>query len=117
KNLRLDLARDYDLSGYASQVKFGGKVSRRNKDNNLDAWVYEDFDDLGFSDEQLNLSRFQKGTVDYRLGQFGPGISGSAIKQLIGGLNQADFYDETESRVNDFKIREDINAGYLMNTI
>lgn len=117
KNLRLDLARDYDLSGYASQVKFGGKVSRRNKDNNLDAWVYEDFDDLGFSDEQLNLSRFQKGTVDYRLGQFGPGISGSAIKQLIGGLNQADFYDETESRVNDFKISEDINAGYLMNTI
>ncbi|MET0848030.1 MAG: TonB-dependent receptor [Pseudomonas sp.] len=117
KNLRLDLARDYDLSGYASQVKFGGKVSRRNKDNNLDAWVYEDFDDLGFSDEQLNLSRFQKGTVDYRLGQFGPGISGSGIKQLIGGLNQADFYDETESRVNDFKISEDINAGYLMNTI
>ncbi|MDR8363283.1 TonB-dependent receptor [Pseudomonas sp. JL3] len=117
KNLRLDLARDYDLSGYASQVKFGGKVSRRNKDNNLDAWVYEDFDDLGFSDEQLNLSRFQKGTVDYRLSQFGPGISGSAIKQLIGGLNQADFYDETESRVNDFKISEDINAGYLMNTI
>ncbi|WP_447789923.1 MULTISPECIES: TonB-dependent receptor [Pseudomonas] len=117
KNLRLDLARDYDFSGYVSQVKFGGKVSRRNKDNNLDAWVYEDFDDLGFSDEQLNLSRFQKGTVDYRLGQFGPGISGSAIKQLIGGLNQADFYDETESRVNDFKISEDINAGYLMNTL
>ncbi len=117
KNLRLDLARDYDLSGYASQVKFGGKVSRRNKDNDLDAWVYEDFDDLGFSDDQLNLSSFQKGSVDYRLGQFGPGISGSSIKQLLGGLNRADFYDETESRVNDFKISEDINAGYLMNTV
>ena len=117
KNLRLDLARDYDFKGYASQVKFGGKVSRRNKDNDLDAWVYEDFDDLGFSDEQLNLTKFKKGNVDYRLGQFGPGISGSAIKQLIGGLNQADFYDEAESRVNDFKISEDINAGYLMNTI
>ncbi|MDP0995865.1 TonB-dependent receptor domain-containing protein, partial [Klebsiella pneumoniae] len=38
-------------------------------------------------------------------------------KQLIGGLNAADFYDETESRVNDFTIREDINAGYFMNTI
>lgn len=117
KNLRLDLARDYDFKGYASQVKFGGKVSRRNKDNDLDAWVYEDFDDLGFSDDQLNLSRFKNGSVDYRLGRFGPGISGSAIKQLIGGLNQADFYDEAESRVNDFKISEDINAGYLMNTV
>ncbi|MGY4664861.1 TonB-dependent receptor [Pseudomonas chlororaphis] len=117
KNLRLDLARDYDLSGYASQVKFGGKVSRRNKDNDLDAWVYKDFDELGFSDEQLNLDRFRKGSVDYRLGRFGPGISGGSIKQLIGGLDRDAFFDETESRVNDFKIREDINAGYLMNTL
>ncbi|KAA5840377.1 TonB-dependent receptor [Pseudomonas chlororaphis] len=117
KNLRLDLARDYDLSGYASQVKFGGKVSRRNKDNDLDAWVYKDFDELGFSDEQLNLDRFRKGSVDYRLGRFGPGISGGSIKQLIGGLDRDAFFDETESRVNDFKIREDINAGYLMNTV
>lgn len=117
KNLRLDLARDYDFSGYASQVKFGGKVSRRDKDNDLDAWVYEDFDDLGFTDEQLNLGQFQKGTVDYRLGRFGPGISADAIKQLLGGLNRDEFFDEQESRVNDFKMSEDINAAYLMNTL
>ncbi|WP_024618807.1 TonB-dependent receptor [Pseudomonas kilonensis] len=117
KNLRLDLARDYDFSGYASQVKFGGKVSRRDKDNDLNAWVYEDFDDLGFTDEQLNLGQFQKGNVDYRLGRFGPGISADAIKQLLGGLNRDEFFDEQESRVNDFKMSEDINAGYLMNTV
>ncbi|WP_431494766.1 TonB-dependent receptor [Pseudomonas brassicacearum] len=117
KNLRLDLARDYDLRGYASQVKFGGKVSRRNKDNDLNAWVYEDFDDLGFTDEQLNLGQFRKGNVDYRLGRFGPGISADAIKQLLGGLNRDEFFDEQESRVNDFKMSEDINAGYLMNTV
>ncbi|KQW28347.1 MULTISPECIES: TonB-dependent receptor [Pseudomonas] len=117
KNLRLDLARDYDLSGYASQVKFGGKVSRRDKDNDLNAWVYEDFDDLGFTDEQLNLGQFRKGNVDYRLGRFGPGISADAIKQLLGGLNRDEFFDEQESRVNDFKMSEDINAGYLMNTV
>ncbi len=92
KNLRLDLARDYDLRGYASQVKFGGKVSRRNKDNDLNAWVYKDFDDLGFTDEQLNLGQFQKGNVDYRLGRFGPGISADAIKQLLGGLNRDEFF-------------------------
>ena len=117
KNLRLDLARDYDLKGYASQVKFGGKVSRRDKDNDLDAWVYEDFDNLGFTDEQLNLGQFQKGTVDYRLGRFGPGISADAIKQLLGGLDRDAFFDEQESRVNDFKMSEDINAAYLMNTL
>ncbi|SDA55810.1 TonB-dependent receptor [Pseudomonas sp. NFACC15-1] len=117
KNLRLDLARDYDFSGYASQVKFGGKVSRRDKDNDLDAWVYEDFDDLGFTDEQLNLGQFRKGSVDYRLGRFGPGISADAIKRLLGGLNRDEFFDEQESRVNDFKMSEDINAAYLMNTV
>lgn len=117
KNLRLDLAREYDFNGYASQFKFGGKLSRRDKDNDLDAWVYKDFADLGFSDEQLNLNQLRKGKVDYRLGNFGPGISGSGIEQLIGSLDRADFYDETESRVNDFKMSEDINAGYLMNTL
>lgn len=117
KNIRLDLARDYDVQGYASQVKFGGKVSRRHKDNDLNAWVYEDFSDLGYSDDQLNLNQFSKGTVHYSLGHFGPGISGSAIKDLIGGLNRDDFYDEQESRANDFTMREDINAGYVMNTV
>ena len=117
KNLRLDLARDYDVKGYASQVKFGGKVSRRDKDNDLDAWVYEDFDDLGFTDEQLGLGQFQKGNVDYRLGRFGPGISAGAIKQLLGGLDRDEFFDEQESRVNDFKMSEGINAAYLMNTV
>ena len=117
KNIRLDLARDYDIEGYASQVKFGGKVSRRNKTNDLDAWVYEDFSDLGYTDEQLNLSQFNKGNVHYSLGRFGPGISGSAIKDLIGGLNPDDYYNEQESRANDYKMSEDINAAYLMNTV
>lgn len=117
KNLRLDLARDYDFKGYASQVKFGGKVSRRNKDNDLESWDYDDFSALGLTNEQLNLTPFRKGSVDYRLGNFGPAINGRAIRNLVGGLNPADFYDQEESTVNDFKISENINAGYVMNTI
>ena len=117
KNIKLDLARDYDLSGYASQVKFGGKLSRRDKDNDLEAWTYEDLDTFGFIDDQLNLSQFIKGHVDYSLGRFGPGISDKAIVRLLGGLNQADFYNEEESRVNDFDMSEDINAAYLMNSL
>ena len=117
KNIRLDLARDYDVQGYAAQAKFGGKVSRRNKDNDLNAWVYKDFDEAGFNDAQLNMSAFDKGNVHYQLGQFGPGLSGGAIKDLIGGLNPDAYYDEQESRANDFQIREDINAAYVMNTV
>ena len=117
KNLRLDLARDYDIQGYAAQFKFGGKVSRRDKTNDLEVWSYDDFSDLGYSDAQLSLTQFQKGNVDYRLGNYGTGISPSAIKSLISGLNAADFYNEEESRANDFNISEDINAGYFMNTL
>ena len=117
KNIKLDLARDYYLSGYAAQVKFGGKLSRRDKDNDLEAWKYEDFGDFGLSDAELNLGQFSKGSVDYSLGRFGPGISAKAIERLLGRLNQDDFYNAEESRVNDFEMSEDINAAYLMNSI
>ncbi len=117
KNIKLDLARDYDLSGYAAQVKFGGKLSRRDKDNDLEAWKYEDFGAFGLSDAELNLGQFRKGSVDYSLGRFGPGISAKAIERLLGRLNQDDFYNAEESRVNDFEMSEDINAAYLMNSI
>lgn len=110
KNIRLDLARDYDLSGNAAQVKFGGKLSRRDKTSDTEAWVYDDFDDVA-------LGGYQSGNVDYALGNFGNGISAGAIKGLIGGLDRADFYDEEASRINDFDMREDINAAYLMNTL
>ena len=117
KNIKLDLTRDFSLSGMPSQLAFGGKLSRREKDNDLDIWVFEDFDELGFSDAQLNLSQFSRGTTDYGLGRFGPRISDRAVKDLISGLNRADFYDEEESRINDFTIEEDINAVYIMNTL
>ncbi|TBV10944.1 TonB-dependent receptor [Pseudomonas kirkiae] len=110
KNIRLDLARDYDLQGYASQVKFGGKLSRREKTNDSDIWIYDDF-------SGVDLTGLQSGSLDYGLGRLGNGISASAIKGLIGGLNRADYYDEEESRINDFKMNEDIDAAYLMNTL
>ncbi|WP_150305576.1 TonB-dependent receptor [Pseudomonas saliphila] len=117
QNIKLDLTRDFYLSGLPSQLAFGGKLSRREKDNDLEVWIYEDFDEQGFSDEQLNLSRFTRGTTDYGLGRFGPKISDRAVKDLISGLDRADFYDEEESRINDFTIEEDINAAYMMNTL
>lgn len=117
RNLRIDLARDFVWGGMPSQIKLGAKVSRRKKDNDLDVWVYEDFDDLGFTDEQLNLINFSGSNANYGLGRFGPKISPSAVKNLISDLSRDDFFDEEESRINDFSIRENINAAYLMNTL
>ncbi len=110
KNIRLDLARDYDLAGNAAQVKFGGKLSRRDKTSDTEVWVYDDF-------SGIDLGGLQSGNVDYSLGNFGNGISAGAIKDLIGGLDRSQFYDEENSRINDFDMREDINAAYLMNTL
>ncbi|XXF09974.1 TonB-dependent receptor [Pseudomonas sp. D2-3] len=110
KNIRLDLARDYDLAGNAAQVKFGGKLSRRDKTSDTEVWVYDDFGGI-------DLGGVQSGNVDYSLGNFGNGISAGAIKDLIGGLDRSEFYDEENSRINDFDMREDINAAYLMNTL
>ncbi|MBB2496778.1 TonB-dependent receptor [Aquipseudomonas ullengensis] len=117
KNIKLDLARDYDLAGHAAQVKFGGKLSRRDKDNDTDIWTYEDLGDYGLTDEQLSMDQFTKGQVDYSLDRFGPGLSASSIEGLIGGLDRSEFYNEEESRVNDFDMSEDINAAYLMHTL
>lgn len=116
KNIKLDLARDYELQGHAAQVKFGGKLSRRDKDNDTDIWTYEDLDDV-FSDAELNMDQFSKGQVDYSLDNFGPGLSANRIESLIGGLDRADYYNEEESRVNDFDMSEDIDAAYLMHTL
>ncbi|MGV6475680.1 TonB-dependent receptor [Azotobacter vinelandii] len=117
RNLKLDLARDYELSGHAAQVKFGGKLSRRDKDNDTDIWTYEDLDEYGLSDAQLAMSGNTSGTVHYGLGNFGPGLSASRIRALLGGLDRDDFYDEEESRVNDYDMKEDIDAAYLMHSL
>ena len=82
KNIKLDLARDYELSGHAARVKFGGKLSRRDKDNDTNVWTYEDFDDAGIADDDLLLGHFTKGRVDYGLGRFGPGIGGTGMALL-----------------------------------
>ncbi|WP_022962563.1 TonB-dependent receptor [Halopseudomonas pelagia] len=117
RNIRLDLTRDFYINAMPSQLQFGGKVSRRKKDNDLDVWVYEDFADLGFTDDQLNMTNFTRGDVSSGLGRFGPGASAQAVHDLIGGLDRDSFYDEEESRINDFEIKEDINAAYIMNTL
>lgn len=115
RSLRLDLARDYTLFGHPAQVKFGGKVSRRDKDSDQETWIYEDLDSL-YSSDQLNLSNFTQGAVDYGLGNYGSAISANSIRSLLGQLDQSVYYDEQESRINDYDMREDIDAAYLMHT-
>ncbi|KAF1068845.1 MAG: Vitamin B12 transporter BtuB [Pseudomonas citronellolis] len=116
-NIRLDLARDYDLAGNPSTFKFGGKLSRRTKDNDEDVWNYKKLGSAGLSDEQLSLSNALGGKVHYSFEHFGQGIDAGTVQGLIDGLDASQYYDQEASTINDFQMHEDIDAGYFMNTV
>ena len=110
-NLRFDLGRSVQLAGMPLELKFGAKLSRRKKTNDSDVWQYEGLN------QAPSLAAASDGEVSYGLGRFGPRISRGAVQGFIDGLNRGDYYNEEESRVNDFTLHEDINAGYLQGTL
>lgn len=112
-NLRFDLGRSLQLSGLPLEVKFGGKFSRRKKTNDSEVWQYDDLENA----PSLAASGYTDGEVNYALGRFGPRISRGAVQGFIDGQNRSDYYNAEESRVNDFSMHEDINAGYLQGTL
>ena len=116
-NARLDFSRDYSWGEADATLKFGAKLSRREKDNDVDVWAFEDFGDYGISDEALSLTALSSGSVDYAYGQFGPAIASGAVRNLLAQLDRSEFFDEEASRIEDFNMQEDIDAGYLMQTM
>lgn len=111
RNIRLDLGRSFDLLGGSNEFKFGGKLSRRKKTNELTAW---EIDGADFANP--SLSGFVADNIDYAYGNFGPGISQSAVNSFLSGVDKSAYIDEEESRINDFTMHENINAAYLQNT-
>lgn len=114
-NARLDLSHNYKMWGGDNELKFGAKLSRRKKTNELTAWEIDggDFGNPTIADG------YASGSVSYPWGSFGPGISRSAIRSLVGSigdLTAAGYLDDEESRINDFTMHENINAAYVQNT-
>jgi TonB-dependent receptor len=111
-NIRFDLSRNFQYAGIDNELKFGAKISRRKKTNDLTVWNV-DGDDFG----NPSMSNFVSGNVDYKYGSFGSGLSTSALNSFLSGVNLADYYDEEGSRVDDYTMHEDINAAYVQNTV
>lgn len=112
KDVKLDFARLYDLNGYDSQVKFGAKHIGRNINNDIDTFIYDDFTGL-----PTNLSQYSNRNLRYKPGPFGPEISGSAVRNTIRQLDRNAAFDAEESSIGDYRMSEDINAAYVMNTL
>lgn len=114
--LRIDLSREFELGRYPAQLSFGAKASRREKTSSGTLWALEDFEDLGFAEDELAMARFATGAVDYDLGQFGPGLNADALMQLARDqrIDLDDAIDDGESALADYQVNEDIDAGYGM---
>lgn len=105
---QLDLSHRWSIGDTGGELKFGAKLSRRHKRNDETTWV------VG-SDAvaDTTMARYTHGTVDYALGDFGPGLSSGKVLAALEGLNLADFIDDEESRIADYSIHEDVDAAYL----
>ncbi|EKE82109.1 TonB-dependent receptor [Idiomarina xiamenensis] len=111
-NIKLDLAYDQLLNDSQITWKIGAKLSQREKQANEDIWVFEDFADAGVT--QLTLTDYAMDAPDYAFNRFGPAIDPARVYQQIHRLTRDGYVDDVESRINDFDIDEDVNAGYAM---
>lgn len=101
-DLKLDFTRELYWNSHPASIKFGAKMSQRDKDGDVDIWTHEP--DATLTDYRDN--------VDYALGPFGPGISTSVENLLGDGEFQA-----VDSAIEDYSISEDRQAAYLMGTV
>lgn len=115
-SFKLDIEKQLQLGRVATAIKFGGKFSQREKTSNEDVWVFEDFDEYGFSDDQLLLTAYAGSPIDYSLGNMGAAIVTRDIEAAISGMPKDTFFQPIDSAVADFKIEEDITAAYVMGT-
>jgi len=100
-----------DVPGF---IKFGAKTRQREKENNIDISIYEDFGNT------YRIADFaQDSPVDYPpRGDFGPAVDRDKYRDFFYG-NRDNFELNAEdslidSAAEDYDIEEDINAAYVM---
>ncbi|WP_440056086.1 TonB-dependent receptor [Pseudoalteromonas sp. T1lg65] len=114
-SFKLDLTKDFTMSGYNAQFKFGGKYSDREKINRIDATLY----DGGFNDTVAQ--NFATHSPDYEIGHFGPGLDRNAIRKFFAS-QQANFEvnqleTDIESKGRSYDSEEQVSALYGMLTV
>lgn len=114
---RIDLTQDMMFGDAQGYIKFGGKVALRDKTSELDAWIY------GGADQGLTIADFLNTDIDYPLGLIAPQAFPRAVGDAVIADQAAfdeDFDEEgsfIDSNAEDFRIDEDIYAGYAMASV
>lgn len=108
---RFDIARDFALSEGLFTLQFGGKARQREKTFDKQADIFDGFDgDFTLADVA--------GAPSYGLNNIGTVPSGPAVRDFINrniaGFELNDIDSAFDSNVEDFRVDEDIYAGYLL---
>lgn len=117
-NVRFDLSRTFGDGDNSFELKFGGKLSRREKEFDGTEWAFKSLNKApaSLSAKQLELATYSNGRVDWALGELGPRMDGSAITSLFAGIPRASYLDKSASQIDDYRIKEDIDAAYIQGT-
>lgn len=123
---KFDITREMSFAGHPGYIKFGGKISNREKTDDVDTQLYDDFSGLG----DPTMDQFSRSTVDYGLGRLGPAIDKGLIDNLINGsivgsgtayqddgvLGEA-YNESMVASARDYVIEEDVQAAYIMSRV
>ncbi|XHS80372.1 TonB-dependent receptor [Burkholderiaceae bacterium UC74_6] len=117
-NGRLDLSRNFDFgNGEKLELKFGGKLSRRDKKNDTDQWAYTSGtagNPAYWGAGSTLLSAFVTGDEsDFSMGRIGPAMSSDAVWARLASLPRAPALVARASALADFDVHEDIDAAYV----
>lgn len=121
-NGRLDLSRSLALAdGRKLELKFGAKLSRREKKNDTDQWSYSSASASSpnyWGAGPTTLAAFTTGdALDFGLGAIGPAMDASAIWARLSALPRDAAKVAGASALADYTVHEDIDAGYLQGSL
>lgn len=112
--LSVNFQRDMMFGNAPGFIKFGAKTRQREKENNIDIFIYEDFP------EEYTIADFDRNSpADYPpRGDFGPAVERDEYRDFYYSNRGSFGINETDSLIDsngeDYDLEEDINAAYLM---
>lgn len=108
---KFDARRAFPWAGGSAELQFGAKARLREKSNDLTIDYYDGYDGAFTLADVV-------GTQDYGLLDISPVVGKTAIAQFLktnaGNLELSDFDTAYESAITDYKVHEDILAGYVL---
>jgi TonB-dependent receptor len=116
QHLKSDITRAFSAFGTNTELKFGGKSSRREKTNDTNQWNYNSNNPLSpnfFGAGPTSMAGFVRpGELAFTLGRVGPALDPGLIRARAAGLPRDPARDLSASIINDWRMNEDINAAY-----